>query len=262
MTAIKAMTFNLRVMVESDGKNAWTNRIVAAGQAVLDKRPDVLSTQEGRYGMLEELHAQLSGYAWLGEGRRGGREDEHCAVFYDTARWQPVESGNFGLSEQPETLGVLSWNTDYPRMCTWVRLRSLTGEGELAVFNTHLDHISEEAQVKGMALIRERMEELKRSHPGLPLVLTGDFNVEPDHAVIRGLEEAGYVNVYSALPVGAPDRTPGMTFHDFQGGEAGQPIDYLFFSPDVRVESVSVDRGQYDGRYPSDHYPVCAWIEL
>lgn len=262
MTMMKAMTFNLRVMVESDGDNAWNHRVRAAAQAVLHEQPDILCTQEGRYGMLQDLEAELPGYQWIGEGRRGGREDEHCAVFYDTAKWRLVEAGHFSLSEEPETLGTLSWGTSFPRMCTWVRLRSLWNGQEIAVFNTHLDHISHEAQIKGMELIRRRMEMLCQTLPEPLLLLAGDLNVEPDHPVICGLEQAGYRNAYAVLPPGPPETTPGQTFHDFQGGEDGLPIDYIFTSPGLHAEAVRVDRGRYEGRFPSDHYPVCAVLSL
>ncbi|WP_258525538.1 endonuclease/exonuclease/phosphatase family protein [Paenibacillus sp. YN15] len=262
MTMLKAMTFNLRVMVEADGDNAWTRRIHAAAQAVLHEQPDILCTQEGRYGMLKDLQAELPGYRWIGEGRRGGREDEHCTIFYNTANWLPEEAGHFSLSEQPETLGTLSWNTACPRMCTWVRLRSLRNGQNIAVFNTHLDHISQEAQIKGMELIRHRMERLKQASPETPLILAGDMNVEPEHPVIRGLEQAGYRNAYAVLPPGPRESKPGRTFHGFRGGVDGLPIDYIFTSPECVVEAVRVDRHRYEGRYPSDHYPVCAVLEL
>lgn len=257
MAAITVLTFNLRVMVESDGANAWTLRFPAAARAILRQEADIVCTQEGRFFMLQDLESRLDRYAWVGEGRRGGQEDEHCAIFYDKEKWQLVEYGNFGLSETPGKLGVLSWKTDYPRMCTWARFRAADGLTQFAVFNTHLDHISEEAQVKGMELIRGRIDRL-RQETGLPVILTGDFNVEPDHAVVRGLEQAGYRNAYSVLPDGAK---PGLTFHDFRGGETGEPIDYIFTTPDVSVLEIEVDRNRYEDRYPSDHYPVCAVLK-
>ncbi|WP_311772817.1 endonuclease/exonuclease/phosphatase family protein [Cohnella xylanilytica] len=251
-----AMTFNLRVNVESDGSNAWPHRAEAAARAIRRHEPDVVCIQEGLYSMLRDLEPLLAEYAWVGEGRRGGREDEHCAIWYRKTKWRAEERGSFGLSETPEKLGALAWNADYPRMCTWVRLRSAEDEAfELAVFNTHLDHVSEEAQIKGMDLVKSRIGKLRRERADLPVVLAGDFNVEPGHAVVRGLERDGYVNGYSALG-GKAD--VGRTFHDFKGGVEGEPIDYLFGSPDVAVERIEVDRGQVEGRYPSDHYPVIA----
>lgn len=257
------MTFNLRTNVPSDGDNAWPQRHQAVAKAILRHDPDIVCVQEALYAMLLDLAPLLPEYAWVGEGRRGGQADEFCAVWYKKSKASAAEYGSFGLSETPERLGELGWGADYPRMCTWVRLVGAADEGTsesgneggLTVFNTHLDHVSEPAQVNGMRLILGRIGEL-RARTGASVVLTGDFNVGPAHAAVRGLEQAGYVNGYSALPGGAAKA--GATFHDFKGGEAGEPIDYIFVSPDVAVERIEVDRDRYEGRYPSDHYPVCA----
>lgn len=248
------MTFNLRTNVPSDGDNAWPMRPAAVAQAIQRHDADIVCVQEGLHAMLLDLEPLLPDYAWVGEGRRGGQDDEFCAIWYKKSKASVEEYGSFGLSETPERLGVLGWSADCPRMCTWARLRAPEG-GVLTVFNTHLDHISELAQTNGMSLIRSRIDGL-REHTGSPVALTGDFNVGPGHAVVRGLEQAGYVNGYSALPGGAEG--VGATFHDFKGGQAGEPIDYIFVSPDVSIERIEVDRGRYEGRYPSDHYPVCA----
>lgn len=255
----KVMTFNLRTNVPSDGDNAWPHRPRAVAQAILRHDPDVVCVQEALYAMLLDLAPLLPEYSWVGEGRRGGQADEFCAVWYKKSKARVAEYGSFGLSETPERLGELGWGADYPRMCTWARLVGGVdeggNEGGLTIFNTHLDHVSEPAKVNGMRLIMDRIGAL-RARSETPVALTGDFNVGPGHAAVRGLEQAGYVNGYSALPGGA--EAAGSTFHDFRGGEAGEPIDYIFVSPDVAVERIAVDRDRYEGRYPSDHYPVCA----
>jgi len=252
------MTFNLRVNVESDGMNAWPWRYEAVAQAILRHEVDIVCIQEGLYSMLRDLEPLLEEYDWIGEGRRGGQNDEYCAIFYRKNKWRLVEHGNFGLSDTPDQLGTLAWNADYPRMCSWTRLRSTKETFELVVFNTHLDHVSEEAQIKGMDLIKRTMGRM-REESGLPVVLTGDFNVGPGHTVVRGLESSGYRNGYSALG-GASD--VGQTFHGFEGGTDGEPIDYIFTSPDVVIEQIEVDRRDYEGRYPSDHYPVRALLSM
>ena len=253
---LKIMTFNLRVHVEADGDNAWPNRTKAVAGTILKHDPDIIGIQEGLYGMLKDLEPLLPDYDWVGEGREGGTEGEHTAIFYKRSRWEAVEAGNFSLSEEPEQLGVKSWDASHTRMCTWVALKSREG-GRFAMFNTHLDHIGEEAQRKGMELIRERMRTL-RDKTGLPVVLTGDFNVTPEHAAVAGLEREGYQSVYSVLQSG--NREIGGTVHHFKGGNSGETIDYIFLSPDWRIHSVEIDRERYDGRYPSDHYPVIAEV--
>ncbi|MFB9277498.1 endonuclease/exonuclease/phosphatase family protein [Cohnella cellulosilytica] len=252
----KIMTFNLRLNVASDGENAWPNRVKAAAEAIKRHDADIVGIQEGLLPMLRDLEPLLPEYAWVGEGREGGEQGEYSAIFYKRGKWKAEEVGGFGLSETPGKLGAMSWNTACPRMCTWARFKSAAGE-ELVVFNTHLDHLSDEAQTKGMELIRRRIERFRETTV-LPVVLTGDFNVGPEHAVVSGLERAGYLNAYSVLPEGV--RGVGRTFHDFLGGEPGEPIDYVFASPDLAIVGVEVDRGQYDGRYPSDHYPVIAEV--
>ncbi|MFD2330976.1 endonuclease/exonuclease/phosphatase family protein [Cohnella sp. GCM10020058] len=255
------MTFNLRTNVPSDGDNAWPQRPQAVAKAILRHAPDVVCVQEALYAMLLDLAPLLPEYTWVGEGRRGGQEDEFCAIWYKTGKGSVAEFGSFGLSETPERLGELGWGADYPRMCTWARLVGTANESGkedgLTVFNTHLDHVSEPAQVNGMSLILDRIGAL-RARSEAPVVLTGDFNVGPGHAVVCGLEQAGYVNGYSALVGGGGAESAGATFHDFRGGEAGEPIDYIFVSPNVAVSRIEVDRDRYEGRYPSDHYPVCA----
>ena len=255
---LKIMSFNLRVNVASDGDNAWPNRTKAVAETIKKHDPDIIGVQEGLHGMLADLEPLLPEYTWVGEGRDGGTEGEYTAIFYKKSKWEMVRSGNFSLSENPEQLGVMSWNTSHTRMCTWAAFKSSAGD-QFAMFNTHLDHVSEEAQRKGMQLIRERMRNL-REQTGLPIALTGDFNVTPEHAAVTGLVQEGYQSVYSVLH--AANREVGGTVHHFKGGDTGETIDYIFLTPDWQVQSVVIDRGLYEGRYPSDHYPVIAEVSL
>ncbi|EES74408.1 endonuclease/exonuclease/phosphatase family protein [Paenibacillus sp. MB22_1] len=252
----KIMTFNLRLNVASDGENAWPYRTKAVAEVIKRHDADIIGIQEGLHDMLTDLEPLLPEYAWIGEGREGGNKGEYAAILYKKKNWTVGKAGHFSLSETPEELGARSWSTSHPRMCTWVTFKSQTG-AEFAAFNTHLDHISEEAQQKGMELIRERMKEF-RTQTGLPVVLTGDFNVEPANAVITGLEQEGYRNAYSVLQ--QEKKEVGATVHHFLGGESGEPIDYIFVSPDLQIQNVRVDRELYEGRYPSDHYPVIAEV--
>lgn len=251
---ITVMTFNLRVNVKQDGDNAWPNRITEVTEAIKKAGAAIVCTQEGTHAMLQDLQPLLPDYAWFGDGRQGGNEDEYCAVFYHRGLLKPVESGNFGLSEFPEQLGYLSWNTGCPRICTWVRLRQQNGQ-DYYVYNTHLDHISEEARTNGIQLIVDRIRTMN-GRDGIPAILTGDFNCGPSSDVIEILTQAGLCETYGE------DKDVGCTWHDFKGGEMGEPIDYIFVTPEIQVNSINIDRSMYNGRYPSDHYPVVASVRL
>ncbi|MCC2683995.1 MAG: endonuclease [Paenibacillaceae bacterium] len=97
------------------------------------------------------------------------------------------------------------------------------------------------------------------------MILTGDFNSYPQSDVVQFMRgqlafDEHTVDMIDAYSVIAG--SPGLTSHGFAGGEDGEPIDYIFVSPDVRVRQVAVDRRKVDEGYPSDHYPVFADVIL
>ncbi len=123
------------------------------------------------------------------------------------------------------------------------------------MYNTHLDHMSEVARTNGIQLILDRIRTMN-SRDGIPAILTGDFNCGPSSDVIEILTQAGLCDTYGE------DKDVGCTWHDFKGGDMGEPIDYIFVTPDIQVNSINIDRSMYNGRYPSDHYPVVASVRL
>jgi endonuclease/exonuclease/phosphatase family metal-dependent hydrolase len=259
-SAAVIMTFNLRRASLFDGVNAWRYRKGRAAEAVLASGADFVGTQEGFHSMLQELSALLPGYAWVGEGRRGGTKDEYSAIVYRKDRWTPSESGTFWLSQTPEQPGSRSWGSSYPRICTWAVFRSIPNPSlRILVMNTHLDHISAMARKCGAALAGDRLLELQRQHQA-PAILTGDLNTKPRSGPIQLLREHyGLLDAYQAYP-GGPGAV-GSTYHGFRGGgRGGAPIDYIFASKSCTIVRTQVDRNRYQGKFPSDHFPVCAHI--
>lgn len=250
---LNLMTFNLRVHVLEDGDNAWPNRIAGAAEAIKQASADIVCTQEGTPAMLRDLQAMLPDYRSIGTSRSSGTEDECCAIFYKQDVVTLIESGHFGLSEHPEQLGYMSWDTACPRMCTWVKFGNREGK-EWIVYNTHLDHVSHEAREKGIELILSRMN---GSNNLIPVMLTGDFNCEPSSRTIELIDESGLISAFSVL-----EEPLSRTYHAYQGGDTGSPIDYIYVSKAARISSATIDRSLYNGRYPSDHYPITAAIIL
>lgn len=257
---LTVMTFNLRVDTPIDGGNAWPYRKNQAAALIRSVNPVILGTQEGRYAMLRELDDELQDYSRFGEGRAGFESgdsmlDECCAIYYRHDLLQLVDKGQFYLSLTPETPASVSWDSSYPRLCTWGLFQTVHAPGgSFYMFNTHLDHMSQEAREQGAALIADRIALLRSKHPA-PAILTGDFNAYPDDPAIAMLQ-AHLTDAYSALP-----GQPGATFHEYLGGSEGEPIDYIFVSPDMDVESIVVHRNAENGVYPSDHYPVSCTVK-
>lgn len=259
------MSFNMRLDTPEDGKNNWKHRIEQVVKMIKRHEPVIVGTQEGWLPMLKELEPHLSDYTWIGEGRRGGLEDEFCAIFYNHKKLKCVEHGQFWLSTEPETPNSISWNSAHPRICTWGHFRLKADPSlEFMFYNTHLDHESEEARDNGALLVWRRMKE-KFAKNQLPMMLTGDFNSVPDSKAIQFLggeikshgKQSELKNAYETL-----DEPVSETFHEFAGGDVGVTIDYIFYSSNVIVKQTTIDRSKIDGRYPSDHYPVVATVQF
>jgi Metal-dependent hydrolase len=262
---LPVMTFNLRTESGTSAKHAWESRSERAAEVIRQFGPLLLGTQEGSRSMLELLKEKLKGFRYIGQGRDGGTNGEYSAIFYDSSLLDVVEEGQFWLSEQPDVPGSKSWDAAFPRICTWAQFQSIEQPAhQWLVFNTHLDHIGQQAREEGILLIAGAIGRM-RAHTGLPAVLMGDLNAAPDNPVIRFLcgevTLKGYkMQLRNAFEAAAA--RPGATYHNFEGGEEGEPIDYIFATEEIRISQVQIVRSKVNGQFPSDHYPVAAVLEM
>lgn len=248
---LRVMTFNVRLPMASDGPERWQARRDLFVKTIRGQHPDVIGTQELYKAQGDYVVAKLPGYAWFGEGRKGGEGDEHMGVFYRTDALRVLASGDFWLSDTPDTPGSISWGHPYPRMVTWARFQRKSDGHTFVMFDTHFPYRDQDeaAREKCAALVLERIAELPANEP---FVLTGDFNTTPAsrvHAMLAGhLQDAWQV---------APHRSgPARTFHAFTG-KPDRRIDWIlvrgFRVQDARTVTT------HEGRlYPSDHFPVVA----
>lgn len=261
----KIMTFNLRYNNFADGNNAWPYRIEKVIKIINDNNPLIIGTQEGLSSMLNELDPSLSNYNRIGAGRMGGVKGEYSAIFYKKTKLEVLNHGQFWLSKTPSEVASISWGSSLPRICTWGHFRFINHpQKEFVCYNTHLDHFSQEAREKGIILIWKKMMKLK-THKKLPLILMGDLNSKPKETVVNFLRgnlvidglHSDLVDVYSEMK-----GRLGTTFHDFSGKIAGEPIDYIFVTPDITILSTKIDTRMILGGYPSDHFPVVTELSL
>ncbi|MER6671685.1 endonuclease/exonuclease/phosphatase family protein [Streptomyces sp. NPDC000983] len=258
-TALEVMSFNLRYASTVE-PHSWAVRRPVTRALLRQEAPHVIGTQEGLFPQLLDIDADLGRhYDWIGTGRLRGSGDESMAVFYDTRRLTPLEYDHFWLSGTPDVIGSNTWGAEYPRMATWVRFRDrLTGGREFYVLNTHFDHRSQYARERGAALIAERIGGFA---PGLPVVVTGDFNV-PAHgnAVHDLLLGAGLLDTWDTAKEHGPSYG---TFHGYRPLEPdGDRIDWIMATRGVTAHRAAVNTFAVDGQFPSDHLPVQASLSL
>jgi endonuclease/exonuclease/phosphatase family metal-dependent hydrolase len=252
------MTFNVRYPATSDGPNVWEKRRDLLVATIKESNPDVFGTQELFYEQGQYIVEKAPEYAWFGVSRRGNRTDEHMGVFYKASVLRLVESGNFWLSENPDTPGSMSWNVTLPRMVTWGLFEIKASGKRFYFYNTHFPHRGREdaeARVQCARVIQSHMAKLPKD---VPFILTGDFNTdvgsEPYKVIAPGLTDAWATAASKAGPNG--------TFHGFKGTPGTARIDWILFRGMARANKAETLTKNEEGRYPSDHFPVLAVLEF
>ncbi|MGV3486274.1 MAG: endonuclease/exonuclease/phosphatase family protein [Planctomycetaceae bacterium] len=265
--AVKVMSFNIRYGTAPDGENHWNRRKEFLIDTIRAYSPDLLGTQETLGFQRDYLASEFPEYDHLGVGRvDGGTDGEMTALFFRKERFERLDGGHFWLSETPEKIGSLSWDSSLPRMVTWVKLRERRGEAplELVFFNTHFDHKGVVARVESARLLREKVDEIGN---GTPVVVTGDFNAaegSDPYKTLFARAADGPPPLVDSLRALEPSR--GKHEGTFSGFKAevtlGHRIDWIGLSPDWKILSAGIDRTAKDGVTPSDHFPVVATIAL
>ena len=253
---IKVATFNLKSTGLGFGVHSWKNRREILRDAFLDLDADIVGVQELTPIMKVYLEHELAEYNFVGRPRGGLIFNEHSdiavknGITIDFNSTFPLSKNRFG--RLVSIRAPLSWI--FPRICT---VAELENDGErFRVFNTHLDVSSEAARIFELKLVCRRISELNAANP-LPTILTGDFNASPDSKAVKTIESFELPKLTSVS-----ESTAGGTYHFFKGKESGMRIDHVFASPEFTVDSSEIVRKNWNGLYPSDHYPLLVSLTL
>ncbi|WP_372191654.1 endonuclease/exonuclease/phosphatase family protein [Xanthomonas axonopodis pv. desmodiigangetici] len=248
---LRVMSFNVRVPADTDGDKRWQVRRAAMVALIKQTHPDVFGTQELVSEQAAFLAEQLPDYRWFGQGRRGDDSDEHMGVFYDARVLQVVESGNFWLSDTPERAGSITWGNVLPRMATWALFERRSDKRRFYLFNTHFPYRDEDepARERSARLILSRIAQLPAT---VPVVLTGDFNSDPDKITYPTLTAV----LRDARAQASKRSGPENTFQDFTTHPTRR-IDWILYRGLRPTRFATLD-DRPGGILPSDHYPVMA----
>lgn len=256
---IKLITYNIRLDVAIDGENDWTHRKDFFASQIQFYEPDIFGVQEAKPNQVIDINALLPLYANVGMGREGEGQGESSTIYYKKDRFIVSESSTFWLSETPNEISK-GWDAACNRVCTYALFKDQKTKTTFWVFNTHLDHIGEEARTKGMELILSKIELLNTKK--YPVFFMGDFNSEPDTDRIIQLKKImnDSRDISKEKPFG-----PSGTFNNFKHDQAvTKLIDYVFVSKNNKFEVLkyAVLSDSKDLRYPSDHLPVYVEVNL
>ena len=69
--SLKVVTYNIRLDIDSDGENSWTNRKNYFCSQIKFYEPDIFGIQEARPNQVVDINNKLSQYTNIGIGREG-----------------------------------------------------------------------------------------------------------------------------------------------------------------------------------------------
>jgi endonuclease/exonuclease/phosphatase family metal-dependent hydrolase len=256
---LRVMTFNVRYGTADDGDNRWELRKEFLLQVIREFDADVLGVQEALRDQVDAIGKAMPTHGCVGVGREADGGGEYSAVFYRRSRFDVMAAETFWLSDTPETPGSRSWGNTLPRIGTLVRLIERPRGRRFTVINTHWDHESQPARLKSGALMAEKTS--MRATAGDPLLVLGDFNSAERNPSIAALTQDGHLLRDTFRDV-HPNENEVGTAHAFSGSKRGGKIDHIFATSEWRTLDAAIVHAERDGRYPSDHFPVTAIVEL
>ena len=266
---ISLMSYNLKY-ASPTFKPEWSVRRDWQVDLINKYGPDIIGTQEGLKDQIDFLMDNLTDYVVVGEGRKGGDDDEHMAIFFRRDKFRLREMGTFQLSETPEILG--SGPEINPRIVTWARLAFINkpvdgktspypmdyrghwdNTQEFYIFNTHFFTSGSGynlAKLNSAKLIMERINAFNRFGEWTkdrPVFLLGDFNSRP------GSE------VYKTFVGDGKSDSPLLLKDSIKGGRG---IDWILYKGNVNVLHYQRVDYNVDGVYPSDHEPIFVKLKI
>ncbi len=276
--ALRVMTYNIRYNNSGDQQNAWPHRKDWLAEIVAREKPDIAGFQEAKIEQFEDLKSRLPNMTGYGVGRDDGkRGGEFVPILFRKDRFEALDQGTFWLSPTPAEPGSKGWDAAITRCVSWLKLKDRSSGQTFFFLNTHFDHKGQKARAESAKLV---LEKLRTDFAEWPVVLTGDFNTrsksEP-HATLTGVKAATEDSPKNAdAPTSKLERVfrdsydhsatkptgPDSTWNGFEKIVPGNRIDFIFATPDIKVQSLAILDDQRDGRFPSDHLPVVAALEL
>lgn len=243
---ITVMSFNIRCISNlDDGNKYYKVRMPYIRKVLEEENPDIIGFQEAKTPQFKYLVKILKEYDYEYRRRDEMKDGESTPVFYKKNRFTCIKKSTFWLSDTYEVMSN-TFGGRCIRTCSYVCLKDNSTGKEFCVFNTHLDHKSDEARIKGIRLIKRLIGEFK--YADTPHLIIGDMN---DFYGTAPINELFAHHIDASKFKNDPNE---FTFHNY--GTDHQKIDYIALSKNIKQLDYKVVTTKFGDIYPSDHYPI------
>jgi endonuclease/exonuclease/phosphatase family metal-dependent hydrolase len=256
---LKVVSSNIRFANKSDGEHNWPHRQPVLAEVINQFAPDLLGTQEGKKNQIYQLATALPNLKIVDQHREWISERMYPSIFINPNTIKVVASGDIWLSTTPHVPGSISFNSAFPRLCTWIKARQIKTDKQLFYINVHLDHHYEETRKEQISVLLSESKKINQERA--PIILSGDFNDPPQQTVWTKITQQDSGPYDPWIHLNHPEES---SHHRFTGSNpSGARIDWIMVDQRVKTVSMELDKScNSNGIYPSDHFPLKAVFKL
>ena len=252
------------------GDRDWTNRRSAYCAMVNNYRPAVIGLQEAEKEQVKYILNNCSGYSHYGLGRKHGNDitddgylggliggtpdgEESQTILYRTDLITLGDHGTIWHSNSPNTKNTYfpEMTDKVPQTSTWAVLTYQPSNTQFFYMNVHLSLY--DSRPKEITLIMSTVT--SKNTGNLPVIMTGDWNLEYGDSWLDPLEDA-----YSNARSSAQMTDYFETYHWW--GTKYKLLDHIYYGGIGDCYLFRTDRRKWNDKYVSDHYPVYAVFDL
>ena len=237
------MSFNIQNKYVLDCFSKFFNSRMTKILKIIEKEnPDIIGLQEVTPKIKKILEERLPQYNIIGRSRYNDQSmaDEYNLIMA-SKKHRIVTSGTYSLGPDINKVGSRGLLDVFPRICSYTKIEH---QGKIiAIFNTHLDHLLNYNRCKQLKQIKNI---INLQGTGCNIIM-GDFNLTRESEMLKEFMDEDYKNV--------ADDLEQPTFRNLF-------IDQILFTDEISLLRAYVNDSQDLEKYPSDHFPIVAKINL
>lgn len=263
--SISVMNYNVNYDLSNENRNP--DDVIVS---VKEKNSDIFGLNEAGMDWISKFKADsdIAGAYACAEGKPvdNSTDASYNPVFYRKDKFELVEVATKWLSDTPDRMSKYKDAKHY-KTFTYVILKDKTSGEELMYVNVHFDGSNDTDAHSALKEVRKKQAEVLKSFAAnyieLPIIIGGDFNEGQSSGVISGMSTNTRFKYCSSIA----DKTVNIgttdVNSDFTEKTEGVVFDYLFVTSDcITVQKYEQWDNVVNGKYPSDHLPVCAEISI
>ncbi len=262
LEGVRIGTYNVRIQSSSDGTNNWPTRKSLTIQSIKDIDFDIFGLQEAQkyhHADLQTALGDIYTFDWFCPNK--GSSKESIGIAYKTSDWSLATRNTFWINpDDPTVQKAYDYSSSYESYfyrgaIAGILIHKKTGT-KIFFMCTH--GCLGKTQNEESAFLYPQQEAIYNPD-GLPSFFVGDFNARPDWAssvLYRTYWNDTYLAIDESLRQGCEFTFNGW---DSPEGRTDRRIDFIYYKGDgVTPTLYKCDNTLYDGKYPSDHWPVFA----